>query len=279
MRVRSIIERTLARDGFAGVMSYSLDESVWLADLGVDDILLAYPTASATGLAALVQNPHRLDAITLMIDSRESLDLIDRRTRPGHAVIGVCIDVDASLKHRDRCTSESGDRRCTRQTTRPTWRAHVAARKGFELRGVMFYDAQIAGLPDSSPAVRLVKKRSAAELLERRSKVVAAVRRARRPADRQRRRHRQPRGHRRRSRHHRADRRVGTVQSRPVRRLRRVRVASGRLLRARRRPQADRRRRDPVLRRLHRLRADAEEPAAQAGLAGGSLAAQRRGCR
>ena len=54
--------------------------------------------------------------------------------------------------------------------------AHVAARKGFELRGVMFYDAQIAGLPDSSPAVRLVKKRSAAELLERRSKVVAAVR-------------------------------------------------------------------------------------------------------
>ena len=33
VRVRSIIERTLARDGFAGVMSYSLDESVWLADL------------------------------------------------------------------------------------------------------------------------------------------------------------------------------------------------------------------------------------------------------
>ncbi len=94
VRVRSVLERTLARDGYAGVMSYSLDESVWLADLGVDDILLAYPTASASGLAALVQNPQRLDAITLMIDSEESLDLIDRLTRPGHAVIGVCIDVD-----------------------------------------------------------------------------------------------------------------------------------------------------------------------------------------
>jgi D-serine deaminase-like pyridoxal phosphate-dependent protein len=52
----------------------------------------------------------------------------------------------------------------------------VAGRPGFELRGVMFYDAQIAGLPDSSPAVRLVKKRSAAELLDRRAAVVAAVR-------------------------------------------------------------------------------------------------------
>ncbi len=39
----------------------------------------------------------------------------------------------------------------------------------------MFYDAQIAGLPDSSTAVKIVKSRSAAELLGRRSEVVKAV--------------------------------------------------------------------------------------------------------
>jgi D-serine deaminase-like pyridoxal phosphate-dependent protein len=39
----------------------------------------------------------------------------------------------------------------------------------------MFYEAQIAGLPDSSPAVRFVKRRSAAELSVRRSAVVEAV--------------------------------------------------------------------------------------------------------
>jgi D-serine deaminase-like pyridoxal phosphate-dependent protein len=175
VRVRSVVERTLARDGFAGVMSYSLDESVWLADLGVDDILLAYPTASATGLAALTHDPQRLDAITLMIDSRESLDLIDRRTRPGHAVIGVCIDVDASLR---LGPVHLGVRRSPVHSAEDAaaLAAHVAGRTGFELRGVMFYDAQIAGLPDSSPAVRLIKKRSSAELLDRRAKVVAAVR-------------------------------------------------------------------------------------------------------
>jgi D-serine deaminase-like pyridoxal phosphate-dependent protein len=40
----------------------------------------------------------------------------------------------------------------------------------------MFYDAQIAGLPDTSPVVRVMKRRSAANLLERRAAVVAALR-------------------------------------------------------------------------------------------------------
>ena len=51
----------------------------------------------------------------------------------------------------------------------------VVADDAFELVGVMFYEAQIAGLPDTSPAVRWVKRRSAAELSDRRGLVVDAV--------------------------------------------------------------------------------------------------------
>ena len=40
----------------------------------------------------------------------------------------------------------------------------------------MFYDAQIAGLPDSSAAVRQVKQRSGDELMMRRAEVVSALR-------------------------------------------------------------------------------------------------------
>jgi D-serine deaminase-like pyridoxal phosphate-dependent protein len=54
--------------------------------------------------------------------------------------------------------------------------ARAAASAGLSVVGLMFYDAQIAGLPDSSPVVRLVKKRSAESLLRRRGEVVAAVR-------------------------------------------------------------------------------------------------------
>ncbi|WP_156125527.1 hypothetical protein [Kocuria sp. ZOR0020] len=46
----------------------------------------------------------------------------------------------------------------------------------FRLVGVMGYEAQIAGMTDSSPAVRLMKKVSAREVARRRAAVVADVR-------------------------------------------------------------------------------------------------------
>lgn len=179
VRVRSIVEGALARTGFAGVMSYSLAESCWLVDHGIDDVLLAYPTASEVGLRELVADDRRLAAITLMVDSIESLDLIDALLGAGHPTLRVCLDVDASLRPGllGRSPVHLGVRRSPVHTVRQARAvAHaVESRPGFELVGVMFYDAQIAGLPDSSRAVRLVKKRSAAELLHRRSAVVTAV--------------------------------------------------------------------------------------------------------
>ncbi|MET0822363.1 MAG: amino acid deaminase/aldolase [Aeromicrobium sp.] len=174
VRVRSIIEQTLARDGFAGIMSYSLAESNWLVDHGFDDILLAYPTASRAALLDLVADERRRAAITVMVDSVESLDHIDALIGTDHPAIRVCIDVDASLK---LGPIHLGVRRSPVHTARQARRlaAAIEQRHGFDLVGVMFYDAQIAGLPDSSRAVRLVKRRSAAELLERRGAVVRAV--------------------------------------------------------------------------------------------------------
>jgi D-serine deaminase-like pyridoxal phosphate-dependent protein len=174
VRVRSIVEQTLARDGFAGVMSYSLAESNWLADHGFDDILLAYPTASRAALLDLVADDRRRAAVTVMVDSTESLDHIDALIGADHPAIRVCIDVDASLK---LGPIHLGVRRSPVHTARQARRlaATIEQRRGFHLVGVMFYDAQIAGLPDSSRAVRLVKRRSAAELLERRGAVVRAV--------------------------------------------------------------------------------------------------------
>jgi D-serine deaminase-like pyridoxal phosphate-dependent protein len=174
VRVRSIVEQTLRRDGFAGVMSYSLAESCWLVDHGLDDVLLAYPTTSRSGLLDLVADDRRRAAITVMVDSVESLDHIDSVIGPDHPTIRVCLDVDASLRIGP---VHLGVRRSPVHTARQAAKvaAAIERRRGFELVGVMFYDAQIAGLPDSSPAVRLVKRRSAAELLERRTAVVDAV--------------------------------------------------------------------------------------------------------
>ncbi|MGZ8770512.1 MAG: amino acid deaminase/aldolase, partial [Aeromicrobium sp.] len=90
------------------------------------------------------------------------------------APIRVCLDVDSSLKIGP---VHLGVRRSPVHSAKEAGKlaAAIAKRHGFDLVGVMFYDAQIAGLPDSSRAVRLVKSRSSAELLERRTRVVNAV--------------------------------------------------------------------------------------------------------
>lgn len=47
VRVRSIIDSVLARPGWAGVMTYSLSEALWLVSQGHTDILVGYPTVDS----------------------------------------------------------------------------------------------------------------------------------------------------------------------------------------------------------------------------------------
>jgi len=87
----------------------------------------------------------------------------------------VCLDVDSSLRV---LGAHLGAHRSPVHSTRDAKRiaAAIAERPGFDLVGLMFYDAQIAGMPDSGPAIRAVKRRSAKELRRRRRRIVKAVR-------------------------------------------------------------------------------------------------------
>lgn len=173
VRCRALIETALDRPGFHGVMSYSLPEAIWLARNGITDILLGYPTVHRAALGALSSDPEAAAKITVMIDSPDHLAFIKATTGGGER-IRVCLDVDASLR---LLGQHIGVRRSPLRTPAEVAELarQVAADDGFELVGVMFYEAQIAGLPDTSPAVRWVKRRSAAELADRRGAVVDAV--------------------------------------------------------------------------------------------------------
>jgi D-serine deaminase-like pyridoxal phosphate-dependent protein len=173
VRCRALITAALERPGFQGVMSYALPEALWLAQNGVDDILMGYPTTHRTALRALAADSAAAGRITLMVDSPEHLAFIKSATGGG-ARIQVCLDVDASLRIFGQ---HLGVRRSPLRTPEDVagLARTVAADDAFELAGVMFYEAQIAGLPDTSPAVRWVKRRSAAELADRRGAVVDAV--------------------------------------------------------------------------------------------------------
>lgn len=179
VRCRAVLEQVLgqgltADGGFAGIMSYSLAEAIWLVRRGARDVLLGYPAVDRAALAELATDDTLRQSITLMIDDLAQLELIravvgSERVRPR-----ICLDVDASLRIGPL---HLGVRRSPIRTPdQAAELARVAMGRGFEVVGVMTYEAQIAGLPDSNIAVRLVKQASAAEITKRRKQVLDAVR-------------------------------------------------------------------------------------------------------
>src|ERR1044072_6636458 len=77
VRCQALLERVLARDGFAGIMSFTLAESLWLAREGVDDVLLAVSSTDPGGYAPLAHDPKLASAVTVMVDDPAQLQLID----------------------------------------------------------------------------------------------------------------------------------------------------------------------------------------------------------
>ena len=172
LRSRPLIERALGQDGFAGLMCYAVREALWWARDGHDDLLVAYPSVDVPALTELAADAALKRAVVLMIDSAEHVDFLAREVS-GHEGLRVAVDVDASLRVGP---AHLGVRRSPTRTPEEVETViRRAQERGLVVAGLMFYDAQIAGLPDSSPAVRRMKKVSAKELLARRSEVVGAA--------------------------------------------------------------------------------------------------------
>jgi D-serine deaminase-like pyridoxal phosphate-dependent protein len=186
LRCRALLERVLRGDErFAGVMTFTLPETLWLAEQGFEDLLLAYPTAAAGALGELalrsVANP--AGAPIVMVDCAEHLDAIESVLGAGAAPVRVCIDVDAgwwALGGRLKVGPKRSPVHTVEQAV--ALAREIERRPQIELAALMAYEGQIAGVGDRPPgrrqrgaAIRWMQRRSAAELAERRGAIVAAV--------------------------------------------------------------------------------------------------------
>jgi D-serine deaminase-like pyridoxal phosphate-dependent protein len=175
VRCREVLARTLSHPGFAGLMAYSLAEAVWLVEQGGSDVVVAYPSVDRASFRRIGADESLAQRITVMIDDPQHLSLIADSVEPGAHPVRVCLDIDAWLRigpvHR-------GVRRSPVHTVEQAVNAaqSIVREPAVRLVGLMFYDAQLAGVPDRSPAVRAMKARSAKELERRRPRIVEAVR-------------------------------------------------------------------------------------------------------
>jgi D-serine deaminase-like pyridoxal phosphate-dependent protein len=184
VRCRVLLERVLAREGFAGIMSFTLAESLWLARSGFEDVLLAYPSADRAGFAELTGDPKLAAAVTVMVDDRSQLDLIDAARDGGREEVRVCLELDTAL-HLFGGRIRVGARRSPLHE--PAQLAELARsivrRPGFRLVGIMGYEGHVAGVGDAiagrplrSRAIRLMQAAAKKELAARRAEAVHAVR-------------------------------------------------------------------------------------------------------
>lgn len=186
LRCRALLERILRDPGFAGTMTFTLPETLWLAEHGFEDLLLAYPTADtgALGELALRSAANPAGAPIVMVDCEEHLDLIESVLGTGAAPVRVCIDLDASwwaLGGRLKVGPKRSPVHSVEEAV--ALATEIERRPRFELAALMAYEGQIAGVGDRPPgrrtrgaAIRFMQRRSAAELAERRATVVAAIR-------------------------------------------------------------------------------------------------------
>ncbi len=186
IRCRALLEAILRRDErFSGLMTYTLPETLWLAEQGFEDLLLAYPTADSGALGELalrsVANPG--GAPVVMVDCVEHLETIESVLGAGAAPVRVCVDIDAGWRALGG-RIEIGPKRSPVHTVEQAvaLAREIAARPQIELVGLMAYEGQISGVGDRPPgrrlrgaAIRFMQRRSAAELAERRGAIVAAV--------------------------------------------------------------------------------------------------------
>jgi len=183
VRSVGILRRVFAADAaFRGVMCYSASEAVFLARQGFDDLLVAYPVVDAGEVESVCGAIASGTRVVLTVDHVDQVARLAAVARERNVPLPLCLDVDMSSEfpglhfgvRRSPIVDAAGALAVARA---------IAAHPHLRLDGVLGYEAQIAGVPDAAPArplrsaiVRLLKSRSARDVVKRRTTVVAALR-------------------------------------------------------------------------------------------------------
>ncbi|MCM2276806.1 MAG: alanine racemase [Oligoflexia bacterium] len=176
VRVPALLRRVLELGApFQGLMCYSAEEAQLLSREGFDDLLVAYPTLQRSDLAALRELHAGGRKVALVVDSQEGLARLAAAVRGTASPFPVVLELDASLRLLGG-RAHLGVRRSPVRTREDLTRLldAVASHPELSVRGVMAYEAQVAGLGDRNPFKRALNPLA---FLVRRFSVMAIARR------------------------------------------------------------------------------------------------------
>lgn len=159
-----------------GLMTYTATETAFLAERGEKDLLLAYPTASPADAELLARANAAGATAAVVVDEAEHLEVLAAAARRAGTRTPVLLDLDVSWRPLGDAVHVGVRRSPLRAPEDVVALARrVAATAGLTFHGVMAYEAQIAGVSDKGAAVRLMKRRSSADVARARAEVFRAL--------------------------------------------------------------------------------------------------------
>lgn len=182
IRSVDVIQRILESDStFQGLMCFSPKEAAFLAGIGFDDLLLGYPCWDIEALREISLLTSEGKTIICMVDAIEHINFLEQIASETHGKFLVCIDVDMSSMFP---MLYFGVRRSPLKDEKSVLKLaeKIKQAERIELKGIMSYEAQIAGIRDHLPEqalknrlVQFLKKKSGREVAQRRKAVVQAL--------------------------------------------------------------------------------------------------------
>jgi D-serine deaminase-like pyridoxal phosphate-dependent protein len=167
VRCRRLIEHLFKYSScFQGLMTFTAEETLFLAQQGLDDFLLGYPTTDRVSVEALLKLNKK---VTFMVDSKEQIQFL---ASFGPSV-RVCLDIDMSTPFPGLWF---GVRRSPLRTLHDVQQLISDLPTQVQVKGLMGYEAQIAGLGNRGvlgPIIRFLQRRSHADYARRRGEIVA----------------------------------------------------------------------------------------------------------
>lgn len=182
VRSVAILKRILASNPiYKGIMCYSGNEALFLLEQGLNNLLLGYPIVNKDEIKNICLATKNGKKVVLMVDNEVHLQLINSIAKSVKVQQPVCIDIDMST---NMPGLHFGVLRSPLTTINAAKKFVDSIEKypNIALKGVMGYEAQIAGLGERNPAngiknylIPSLKKISTADYSKRRKAIVQYI--------------------------------------------------------------------------------------------------------
>jgi D-serine deaminase-like pyridoxal phosphate-dependent protein len=187
IRCVELMRRIFAADPeiYRGLLTFTVEETAWLAAQGFDDMIVAYPSVQPSDMALLVEMARAGKQVWLMVDSVEHLRILSAAGESAGLTLHACLEVDMAYRPLNLASVHLGLRRSPVRTPDQARELLRAAKKypALNVDAVMGYEGHIAGMSDDAPGaslknivMRALKSASVWELTARRDSVIQSLR-------------------------------------------------------------------------------------------------------